>query len=178
MFCTKCGHSLIEASKFCESCGEAVSVESSKSSWKSLSGGVLAALVFFIVYSISRYGTQEIITQVDSESKSQSIEEVLVQVSNETNKQLPMAVDSVTQLSATIASGKDLIYLYKLTGKDYDSLTQQDLENSLAEGIISGACTMTETKQMLTEGVRLVYRYSNEQGMYLGEIPVTTADCK
>lgn len=109
---------------------------------------------------------------------TQSIEELLVEASNETNKQLPMMIDSVTQLSATMVVGKDFVYSYKLIGEDYDSVTQTDLSNTLGGDITSGACTTPETKELIDEGVRLVYRYSNEQGKYLGEISVTLSDCK
>lgn len=113
-----------------------------------------------------------------SGTSTQSVEEILVEASNETNKQLPMMIDSVTQLSTTMAVGKDFVYSYKLIGEDYNAVTQADLSSSIGGDIVSGACTTPETRQMIDEGVRLVYRYSNEQGKYLGEIPVTLADCQ
>lgn len=185
MFCTSCGKELKAESIFCTSCGHKIETVKSeqrdtenKPRWKKIVGGVVGALAFLIAYGAVRYATQESISPSSSQtSNPSSIEQALVEASKETNKQLPMMVDSATQLSTTMASGKDFIYSYRLIGKDYASVTQSDINDSLREGIVSGACTTPETKKMLEEQVRLIYRYSNENGKYLGEVPVVLANC-
>lgn len=185
MFCTSCGKEMDTESKFCTSCGmevEAVKNEETVAEnmprWKKALGGVVGVLVFLIAFGVVKYAAQESFSPSMSEGSSASVEQDLIEASKEINKQLPMMIDSATQMSATMAVGKDFVYLYKLIGEDYGSITQADISSSLRGGIISGVCTTPEIRKMLDKGARLVYRYSNEQGVHLGEISVTLSDCK
>lgn len=113
----------------------------------------------------------------DTEASAQvdSVENVLIETSEEINKSLPMMVDEVTQLTTTIASGNELSYSYKFLGSQ--KITQSDLNSSLQEDIVNQACTTPETMALLDADATFKYRYYDKNGKYIGEIPVGKSDC-
>lgn len=104
-----------------------------------------------------------------------SVENVLIETSEEINKSLPMMVDEVTQLTTTTASGNELFYSYKFLGTQ--KITQSDLVSSLQEDIVNQACTTPETMALLDAEATFKYRYYDKNGKYIGEIPVGKSDC-
>lgn len=82
-----------------------------------------------------------------TEANTHTIEETLIEVSNETNKELPVMVDEATQLYTTKAEQRDFIYMYRLIGSEYEAVTQQDINDTLRKDIVNETCTTQETKK-------------------------------
>ena len=135
----------------------------------------IVALV--IAIPIGKWAMQSFISLIFSNgTQSGGAEESLIQASADMNKTLPKMVDSVTQLTTTNASGQELIYSYKLLTDN--SISQNDLDNSLKSNITNGACSTAETKKLLDMGVGLIYSYSDSNGKYIGKIPVYLSNCE
>ena len=116
-------------------------------------------------------------SDVTTQGSEATIEQSLVSASSEINKTLPMMVDKVTQLTSTTASGKELIYSYKLTDTNV-KYSQLDLDKYLKNDIINSVCTTSDTRNMINLGAGLVYTYYDNLGKYIGKVSVHSYDCK
>lgn len=179
MTCENCGKTINEGTKFCIHCGKKASQASNqkvdKTSKKSTnySSIIISIGVFIIVALAVKYFVQN---GVSSFFTSNDLEQALVEASQELNKDTPMAIDSITELTTTTVSGTELIYHYKIT--DGNSYTQSDLDSSLKNNIINQVCTTSETRNLIDMGASLVYTYYNNNGGYIGKITVQPANCK
>ena len=101
-------------------------------------------------------------------------EDVLVSVADETNKKLPMMIDSDTRLDSTIAGGgKSFIYLYTLVNFVKRDIDTASLRLSLQHVLLQNYKTSPPMEQFRAENVELHYRYQDKNGEYLLEIVVS-----
>jgi len=129
----------------------------------------IVGIVFFVVaYSLVR-------TFMNGGVSDPSLEQALVTASQQINKNTPMTLDQYTEMTTTLASGKQLIYMYRYLGDG--QVSQADLNNYLKSGIVTGVCTTPETKKLVDMGAGLVYRYYNTDNRLIGEIPVDSSNC-
>lgn len=105
----------------------------------------------------------------------QLLEQSLVEASREMNKELPMMVDKITQLTTTTSSENELTYSYKLLGGN--TIAQADFENTLKSRIKNQVCSTANTKQLIDMGANLSYVYYDSNGKYIGKVTVHFYEC-
>lgn len=193
MFCENCGEKLDQGAKFCSKCGSQANhileSKNNKTSSKDQNDKIKKSkarsylyvatflVAFVIAVPIGKWAMQSFLSLFSSKSsQSKNVEESLIQVSAEINKTLPKKVDSATQLTSTTVSGKDLIYAYEILTNN--PITQNDLDSSLKSSLIKGVCSNADTKNLLDMGVGLIYSYSDNNGKYIGKIPVYLSNCE
>lgn len=175
MFCEKCGKLIEEDSSFCVQCGNKVIEDRKQATTQKTTTGknyasiLVGIVVFLLMFFLVKYVVQKGFSNND-------LEKVIAEASEEINKDLPKDIDKITQLTSTIASGKELTYLYKITADQ--TLTQNDLNYSVKSTIINNVCTTSDTKDLLDLGAGLIYSYYDNQGKHIGKIDVHRSDCK
>ena len=103
-----------------------------------------------------------------------SVDKVLVQTASEINKNLPMMVDRVTRLDATVAvPGKKLYYRYTLVGIEP---TEDEIISGLRQTAVNNYKTAAEMAGLRKMNVTLVYGYSDEAGNQLGRFEISPDD--
>ncbi len=106
-----------------------------------------------------------------------SVDEQLMQVAKEINKNCPITVDKDTRLDNTMASvGKRFTYSYTLTSWAAEEIDLTALQNYLRPRIINSAKTSPDMKYLRDNSVTIVYRYLDKTGRFIFDITVTPAD--
>lgn len=175
--CRFCKSDLQDYAGSQKSSDETKNASTNTTSKKSYFKGFLAIIIFIIVFFSVKYVVQNSVSSIISDNKEEvSTEELLIEVSNEMNKNLPSMIDEITQLTTVSSSGNDLIYSYKLLTDS--TVSQYDLDTSLKSNIINGVCTTPETKNLLDMNAGLVYNYYDKNGKYIGKVSVYLDNCK
>jgi len=141
-----------------------------KKGWFVFGLTLVILLIIAFWFDLSKIGN-EVVQPSESE-----LNEILVQTSNENNKDLPMIIDEITQLTTTTVEGNDLVYIYKLIG-EHEPISQQTLESSFRKDFTDELCLNQETRTLLDIGVGFVYRYFGNDNKLIGEILVKKSDC-
>lgn len=106
-------------------------------------------------------------------------EKEMVAASARQNKSLPMMVDKDTRWDTTIPGpGKNWTYVYTLVSPELKNITNKEINDVLGDKIRSGVCTMKEMQVFVEKGVKITYKYRNNEGGFIGEVVVTPEDCK
>lgn len=141
-------------------------------------GWVLVAIwgVMFGIASGSFSNENSIPTNTtQNNNEAETLESALISASNEMNKDLPVMLDKVTQMTSTSASGNELSFSHKILTET--KITQDDLDKSLKNGATDKACTTSETKELLDVGAKFVYLYYDNNGKYIGKMSLSSVDC-
>lgn len=95
------------------------------------------------------------------------------------NREVPGMIDSVTRLDAAHvgADSKQLILVHTLMFTRGSEMTEQQLRDAIAPTIRASACATEGQVSLLKAGLTLVFRYNGRDGMFVGDIPVSEADC-
>jgi len=120
-------------------------------------------------------GRDDEITSTTQTSADISVEEINRYLST-FNENLPMMVDSETQLLNGIASGGRITWRYKMVNflgselpDDFIALTR--------DTTMPQVCTLPDSRELIDRGVPFVYSYSDKINEYIGHFEVTQADC-
>ena len=106
-------------------------------------------------------------------------EKELVTTSTQQNKSLPMMVDKDTRWDTTIPGpGKNWTYVYTLVTPELKNITNKEINDALGGKIRLGVCTMKEMQIFVDKGVKVTYKYRDNEGKFIGEVVVTPEDCK
>ncbi len=93
------------------------------------------------------------------------------------NKQLPVMVDSDTQLEKTSSEGNKLIYHYVLVNYLSEELDAAALDQSIRPMVVQQTCTMTNLKPVVDQGGSISYRYSGKDQKQILEIVIDKSSC-
>lgn len=110
-------------------------------------------------------------------SSPPSPSEVVYAASRESNKNLPMMIDSETRLDSTVPGpGSTFSYLYTMVNYSSASI-DPDFVASLAPQVVHKVCTSTEMRKILSLGVTTFYIYRGNDGTEIGRIRINQNDC-
>ena len=105
-------------------------------------------------------------------------ERVLSKVAAEMNRDLPMMVDSETQLVACSASEALFTYSYRVVHHGASEVDPSVFVDAVRPQITTGACTTKETRKILDAGVTLRYSYADKSDNAIADIDVSAASCR
>ena len=97
-----------------------------------------------------------------------SSREVLMKVTGELNKSLPMMVDKDTQLQTVGAADKEIIFNYVLVNYAARDLAWSTNSAQVRSKLINQACSTPEMKKLLENGISLSYHYYGNDRRFLG----------
>ena len=95
------------------------------------------------------------------------------------NREVPRMLDSATRLDAAYvgADNKQLILVHTLMLTRGSEMNEQQLRDAIAAKIRALSCGTEGQVSLLKAGLTLVFRYNGRDGMFVGDIPVSQADC-
>ncbi len=102
----------------------------------------------------------------------------LQKVSNELNKGLPQKIDNEVLLKSTFAQIGALGYLYILVNYNASEVDTKYFISKQTPPIKNFACTNPRMKRFFEDNVDVIYSYYGKDMKYVGEIIVTSKDCK
>jgi hypothetical protein len=103
--------------------------------------------------------------------------QTLVKISSETNKQLPIMVDSDTRLDSTMSVGDKFYYKYTLVNFKLEDLDVEQIKQVMAPNIRNSACSVPELETFRNNGVKMIYNYHDMNGDFVMQIEVETSTC-
>ncbi len=103
------------------------------------------------------------------------VQKEILRLSTETNKRLPMQVDSNTILVTTLPqSDNSFVYKYKLINTKVGDITEEVLTTKMKPQAVAGYKTSMQNIREL--GIRLVFHYSDKDGNFIGSFTVGPED--
>ena len=143
------------------------------------SGVIIAALIAIVIGKGIGKGVGNTVSEYIFWPKAvQFSEGMLVSLSNEVNKQLPMMADTETRLDTTRGGpGRKYTYYYTLVNNASDSLNSRQLQAALTPSVKKEACGNTKFQMFFENGVVFTYSYSGNDGRLITQIDVHPSDC-
>jgi hypothetical protein len=141
------------------------------SKWMSIVAGLAALVVIGAILIPSLVGN----TDEQSTNDLTPVQKEILRLSAETNKRLPMPVDSETVLVTTVPQSDDsFVYKYKLVNIKAGEIEPELLTRELKPPAV--AAYKTSMKDIRDLGIRLVYHYSDKDGNFVGSFTVGPED--
>ena len=107
-----------------------------------------------------------------------SVDNVLVKVSTQINRKLPMAVDKDTRLdSVSAVPGRHFIYHYTLVALNGRDVGVGDFDKLVKPQLKSRLCESTEMKNFLKNGVTISYLYKGKDNQPIGGAKFAPSEC-
>jgi len=108
-----------------------------------------------------------------------SIDQQLMKVADELNKNCPIMVDKETRLDNTVAGvGKTLAYNYTLVNLAKEDLDIDGMKASLWPILVNNVKYHEEMKTFRENDVTLKYYYKDREGIFVLSLEITPSDYK
>jgi hypothetical protein len=127
-------------------------------------------------------GIGNVFTQLASESGvdtgSNSIDQVLQQLSTQLNQKMPIKVDQNTRLDRVSAEpGRHFTYHYTVVADPTVGNTPIDFSKDVKSQLKSQMCSSPDSKKFLKNGVTVASEYQDAAGHEMGGAEVKPSDC-
>ena len=107
-----------------------------------------------------------------------AIDDVLVKVSAQMNKKLPIAVDGETRLdSVSAVPGQHFIYHYTLVALNSADVSAESFQTVIKPQLKSRLCESAEMQNFLRNGVTISYLYKGKDGQPIGSAKFEPSEC-
>ena len=128
------------------------------------------AVAFAIFYAIGKFGGEAIYKSLSKPH----FEKVLVDLSNELNKNCPLMIDAETRLDNTVALPNNIFqYNYSLIIIDKESINIDEAKTYLEQQIVNTAKTNPDLKVFRDNKTTLRYTYKDKSGVFILTIEVS-----
>lgn len=118
---------------------------------------------------------QSTLTKIKNETPSLS--KILTDAASQININLPMMVDSETQLDSTVGINGQFIYKYTLINYSAEELDGNILYKSMEQVLINNVCTSEEMSVFIDLNIPVKYMYYGKNGKKVTSITVESKDC-
>jgi hypothetical protein len=106
------------------------------------------------------------------------VDNVLVKVTSQMNKKLPMAVDKDTRLdSVSAVPGRQFIYHYTLVSVSSTDVSADNFDKLVKPQLKSRLCSSAEMQNFLKNGVTISYLYKGKDGQPIGSAKFAPSEC-
>jgi len=113
-----------------------------------------------------------------SSSQRVTIDEAIVKMANELNKQLPMAVDRDTRLdSISPGVGRQFTYYYTFVNSRSQDFDRAAWHREVSHLLRNKVCTNTDMEVFFKNGVSVSYSYQGKDGGHVGKVTISPSDC-
>ena len=107
-----------------------------------------------------------------------SVEQALVKVCDQVNKQLPMSVDKETRWdNTTPGPGCQLTYNYTFVNAAASDVDVNYFYQVMTQKLRNSVCTSADMKVFFKNNVTVSYSYRGRDGVHIGKIDITPRDC-
>ena len=113
-------------------------------------------------------------------NNSNNTQSELYTMSNDLNKNLPMAVDSYTTLTGTTVMGtNEFMYLYKVKLGFFDdfNVSKSDWVTNQTQNTTNIYCTNADMQWFRDNNVTVTWSYEFTDGTYIDQVSVSPNDC-
>lgn len=119
----------------------------------------------------------ELATQSGTQATTDSVDQILQQLSAEMNQKMPMDIDATTRLDkVSVKPGRHFIYHYTML--DAPAAGEKTAFSSTDKSPLkSSMCNDPDAQKFLKNGVTVTYQYQDKTGRDLGSTEVTPGDC-
>ncbi len=143
---------------------------------------IFAIAFFSINFSVQAASIGNIFGALMGRSSSPELEttvdEALVSVSSQINKNMPVLVDKETRLDRVSAEpGQQFIYHYTLLSISKKDISSDEFYKLIKPQLKSRLCGSTEMQKFLKSGVTVSYLYRGSDGHALGGVTFVPSDC-
>lgn len=114
---------------------------------------------------------------INEDTQEKTIENALLEISNQVNSQLPLMIDEETRCETTFVSGKKIFYKYTMINLASDIFDKIYFENELNRNTKNNLCTDEKTIKMLNFGVEYNFMYFDKDGKSIVSIYIDKATC-
>lgn len=138
--------------------------------------GLAALIAWALSGEIGRFVGKSAVESYQEGKQQGVIEKAAEMAAVELRKQLPIQIDEITTLQTVVSAGKTLIYHHRLSLKKSDV----DIDYFIAkmrENLKNNVCQQKQMKSILDKGGNYAYSYLSADGLFIGEITITSSDC-
>ncbi len=165
-YCSNCGYELPKNKV--ENVEHVVVKKPAKKSGKGKP--ILVVLVYIIFFGLSYFAVQRLFF------KEPSIDNVMMKVASEVNKNCPVMVDAETRLDNAISLPKNIFqYNYTLLTLEKDKIDTTAIKAYLEPTITNTVKSNPDMKYMRDNKITINYYYKDKEGNYLFSISVPPA---
>ncbi|MFB2637074.1 hypothetical protein ACE02P_03435 [Shewanella bicestrii] len=111
-------------------------------------------------------------------SKPTDYTSVLMEVANKVNSNLPMTIDSETELLSTVGFKNSFTYKYKLINYDVAEMNVEMFKNEMIPKLQNSVCTSESMSEFRKMKIVVKYSYSDSSHKEIAEFPVDTKSCE
>ena len=111
-------------------------------------------------------------------SKPTDYTTVLMEVANKINSNLPMTIDSETELVSTVGFKNSFTYKYKLINYDVSEMDVKKFKNEMIPKLQNSVCTSESMSEFRKMKIVVKYSYSDSSHKEIVEFPVDTKICE
>lgn len=138
---------------------------------------VLAVSVGFII--VGYFGVYRERPVRNAHSDSINIEADLMAIAKEINKNLPAHINEGIVAESTMAGpGNSFMYVYTLTNVSSKDMNEEQLKQEYSRDMTNWVCTNPQMAQFREDKTVLLYQYRGNDGKFIGQIRIQSADCE
>jgi hypothetical protein len=113
-----------------------------------------------------------------STGQKMTVDEALVKVVDQINKQLPMAVDHDTRWDSTQAGpGRRFTYHYTIVSARAVEVDATDFYQTMSRNLKNSVCTSQDMQVFFKNGVTVSYSYRGNDGRHISKVEINNRDC-
>tara|TARA_B110001454_G_scaffold199186_1_gene203777 strand:- start:1027 stop:1506 length:480 start_codon:yes stop_codon:yes gene_type:complete len=113
-----------------------------------------------------------------SAGQRMTVDEALVKVVDQINKQLPMTVDRDTRWDSTQAGpGRSFTYYYTIVTARATEMDATDFYRAMSSHLRNSVCTSPDMQVFFKNGVTVAYSYRGNDGRHVTKVSITPHDC-
>ncbi len=110
-------------------------------------------------------------------SKPTDYTTVLMQAANNINSNLPMTIDSDTELLSTVGFNNSFMYKYKLVSYDVSKMDVELFKKTMIPRIQNSVCTSESMSEFRKMKIVVIHSYSDSNHKEIAEFRVDTKSC-
>lgn len=138
---------------------------------------VISVAIIVIAAAVGSAFGGEVYQYLSNLSSGDISDKILSEEADKMNRNLPMMVDSQTQLSNVHGAKNTFHYNYTLINVSTENIDKAIFDSQLTDRIRNNYCTNPDMKAFRQHGVTLQYNYSDKDGKFVTEISVHPDEC-
>jgi len=113
-----------------------------------------------------------------SAGQRMTVDEALVKIVDQINKQLPMSVDRDTRWDSTQAGpGRAFTYHYTIVTARAAEVDTAGFNKAMSSHLRNSVCSNPDMQVFFKNGVTVSYSYRSNEGRHISKVTITPRDC-
>lgn len=139
----------------------------------------IIVVIFSLAFAkgIGKVVGKSVATNYNQGKAEGAIEKTLLEISKQTNAQLPIMVDNETRLDTTVCLGKQLHYKYTMVNYSENAIDKAIFRNDITARLANYQCNNDNMVKLLKMGVEYYYIYFDKNGALIMTINISKENC-